>query len=283
MFPDQGLTKSDLITYYRKMAKQILPYLKDRPLVMHRYPDGIEGEDFYQKDEPEYFPEWIDTIEIELRKKGKQKLVNCNREATLLYLANQAAVTPHVWLSRKNRLEYPDRLVFDLDPPEGSFRLVQDGARDLKKLFERIDMRLFVMATGSKGMHLLLPLDAKSGFDEARKFAKVAAEKLVAGHPEKYTLETRKEQRKGRLFLDYLRNAYGQTSVAPYSLRARKGAPVAVPLDWKEAVSSNMKPDKYNHYNIFRRLGRKKDPWKDLDKYGYSIENGLAGLAKIDP
>ena len=281
MFPDHELTKAGLLNYYRKISKWIIPFLKDRPMVLHRYPDGIEGEDFYQKDIPDYFPDWIDRIDVELREGGRQTLVNCNRESTLLYLVNQGVVTPHVWLSRKGNLENPDRLVIDLDPPKEEFELVQEGARDLVQLFEMMGMRLFAMTTGSRGMHLLLPLDGKSGFDETRDFTRKAAEKLVAGHPEKYTVETRKDQRGGKLFIDYLRNSYGQTSVAPYSLRAGKGAPAAVPLDRNETSSAGMRPDRYNHKNIFRRLGQKENPWVDIDKTGYSVKKGLAELDRI--
>lgn len=281
MFSDQELTKAGLLAYYRKISHWIIPFLKNRPLVLHRYPDGIEGDNFYQKDIPEYFPDWIDRIDVALREGGQQTLVNCNRESTLLYLVNQGVVTPHVWLSKKGRLEYPDRLILDLDPPEGGFRLVQEAARDLMKLFDRMGMRLFVMTSGSRGMHLQLPLDGKSEFDETRDFAQKAAEKLVAAHPEKYTVEPRKDQREGKLFIDYLRNSYGQTGVAPYSLRARQGAPAATPLDRKEAVSAGMRPDRYNHENLFRRLGQKEDPWAEIDKHGYSVEKGLAEIDKI--
>lgn len=282
IFPGEGITKSRLVEYYQKMADRILPFLKDRPLTMHRYPDGINGKDFYQKDEPDYFPGWIDTAKVELREKGKQDFVVCNDEATLLYLANQASITPHTWLSKKQNPEYPDRLIFDLDPPEGDFGIVQDGARELKKLFDKLEMKSYVMTTGSKGMHVLIPLDGKSKFDESRDFAKAVAERLANENPGKYTTETRKNKRRGRLFIDYLRNAYGQTAVAPYALRARKGAPVATPLEWKEAMSKATGPQSFHHGNILRRLSQKKDPWRDMKKHQYNLNAARRRLEKFN-
>ncbi|MFO8065997.1 MAG: non-homologous end-joining DNA ligase [Bacteroidales bacterium] len=272
IFPDAGLSKKDLVNFYERMAEYILPYLKNRPLVMHRYPNGISGKDFYQKDQPDYFPEWIKTVKVKLREEGSRHMVLCNDEATLLYLANQASITPHVWLSTIKNLENPDRLIFDLDPPKGNFELVQDGAGDLKKIFDKLDMEAFVMTTGSKGMHVVVPLDGKTDFEESRSFAKKIAAKLADDMPDKYTTEVRTGNRRGRLFLDYMRNAYGQTGVAPYAIRARKGAPVATPLDWSEAVKKDMNAQKYNYKNIFSRLSAKDDPWKNINRHNYSLK-----------
>ncbi len=272
LFPGAGINKTGLIEYYRKMAGYMLPFLKNRPLVMHRYPNGIGDKDFYQKEEPDYFPDWISITKVKLRDGGSEEMVQCNDEITLLYLANQAVITPHIWLSTDDDLEKPDRLIFDLDPPEGNFELVQKGALALRKIFDDLEMKSFVMTTGSKGMHVVVPLDGKTGFDRSRDFAKKVADKLAADQPDAFTTETRKNKRNNRLFLDYMRNAYGQTAVAPYALRARDGAPVATPLDWDEAGKKNMNPRKYNHGNIFRRLSAKEDPWKEMNRHRYSIE-----------
>lgn len=282
IFPDQSITKSGLVEYYQKIAGYILPYLEDRPLTMHRYPDGINGKDFYQKDEPDYFPGWIDTVNVKLREKGNQDFVVCNDEATLIYLANQASITPHIWLSQRDHLNNPDRLIFDLDPPEGDFEIVQEAARDLKKLFDKLEMKSFVMTTGSKGMHVMIPLDGKSTFDESRDFAKAVADKLAERRPDQYTVEPRKDKRRGRLFLDYMRNAYGQTAVAPYALRARKDAPVATPLDWEEALSSKTGPRSFHMGNIFKRLSQKNDPWHEISRHHYSISKAHSKLQQTD-
>ena len=138
---------------------------------------------------------------------------------TLLYVVNQGSITPHVWLSKKDHLDKPDRMIFDLDPPEGNFDLVRKGARDLQDLFDELALTAFLMTTGSKGVHIVLPLDGKTSFDESREFASDVADYLAGKYPDRYTTETRKDKREGRLFIDYLRNSYGQTGVAPYSLR----------------------------------------------------------------
>jgi bifunctional non-homologous end joining protein LigD len=189
----------------------------------------------------------------------------------LIYCANQASITQHIWLSKKDKLHYPDKMIFDLDPPEGEFKVVRECAKDFRKLFDELEMAAFLMTTGSKGIHLVLPLDRKAEFDEVREFAKDVAHLLADREPEKYTVETLKKKRKSRLFLDYLRNSYGQTAVAPYSLRARKGAPVATPLDWDEVGKKDLNAQSYHVGNIFRRLGRKEDPWKDFFKKSNSL------------
>ena len=283
IFPDAGLTKKDLVEYYQRISEYILPYLEDRPMMLHRYPNGIDGKDFYQKEEPDYFPDWIDTIKVDVKKEGqdKQEFVNCNSEATLLYCANQASITPHVWLSKKDNLRHPDRMIYDLDPPEGEFEVVRECAKDFRKLFEELELNAFVMTTGSKGIHVVLSLDRKSGFEEVRQFAKDVANLLADRKPDNYTVETLKKKRKGRLFLDYLRNSYGQTAVAPYSLRARKGAPVATPLDWNEIGDKDLDSQSYHHGNIFRRLGSKNDPWKDFFKKQNNLTKARKKLDEI--
>ena len=273
MFPGQRITKEDLVEYYRKISEYILPWLEDRPVMLHRYPDGIDGKDFYQKAQPDYFPEWIDTIRVKVKKEGQdtQDFVNCNSLETLLYLASQATITPHIWLSKRERIENPERMVYDLDPPGGDFGIVRECAGDFKELFDELGLHVFLMTTGSRGLHLVLPLDGSTGFAESRQFARDAANLLSGRDPEKYTTEIRKEKRRGRLFLDYLRNSYGQTTVAPYALRAREGAPVATPVDWDEIGNSKLDSKSYRYANIFRRIGKKEDPWKDF----YGKKNSL--------
>lgn len=283
IFPDAEITKKELVEYYRKAAKTMLPHVEDRPMMLHRYPNGINEKDFYQKEISDYFPGWIDTIEVEVKKesKDKQEFVNCKSEATLAYIANQATLTPHVWLSKKKNLSHPDKMIYDLDPPKGEFEVVRECAKDFKKLFDELEMTVFLMTTGSKGMHVVLPLDAKSDFDQVREFAKDAANLLAGRQPEKYTVETRKNKRKGRLFLDYLRNSYGQTTVAPYALRARKGAPVATPIDWDEAGNSDLNSQTFHYGNIFQRLGNKSDPWKNFHKNPNSLDKARKKLDEI--
>ena len=267
-YPKAGITKGNVINYYRKIGETMLPYLKERPLIMHRFPDGIAEEGFYQKEKPDYFPRWFGETTVNLAKGGSQTLVVVNDISSLVYLANQGVLEFHSWLSRKDKASYPERLLFDLDPPKKSkdgFSLVKFAAYRLRDLLYEKKLQPFVMSTGSHGLHIVVPIIRHHGFDTVREYMKKIAEQLSEKYSEKITVEARKNKRRGRLFLDYMRNAYGQTSIVPYSLRALPGAPVAVPLDWDELPSLS-DPQKYTIKNIFKRLARKNDPWKDLFK-----------------
>jgi bifunctional non-homologous end joining protein LigD len=280
-FPDESYTKGDLIDYYRKIADYMLPYLEERPLVMLRYPDGIEGESFFHKNAPDYFPEWIKTESISKEEGGTVNHVICNNAATLTYIANQGCVTPHIWLSKRDKINYPDTLIFDLDPPGKDFGEVIFAAGKLRGLLENeLDIASFVKTTGSKGIHVEIPLLRKENFDKVREFAQNAAEVLANRYSERLTTEVRKNKRKGRVFIDVARNAYAQTAAAPYAVRAKPGAPVATPIEWDE-LDSGMSPQKYNIKNIFRRLSQKKDPWKDFRKHAQSISGPAEKLRKI--
>lgn len=270
-FPDDAITKGDLIEYYKQVAEFLLPYIKDRPLTMRRYPDGINRESFFQKEAGDYFPDWIDRVEVK-KEGGTVTHVLCNKTATLVYLANQASIELHPWLSRTSKLDYPDRLIIDLDPPGDDFGRARFAARALREIFEELDLRAFLKTTGSRGLHVLAPLDRSANFDTVRDFARDVARLLVRRHPDKLTIEARKEKRRGRLLIDIARNGYAQTAVAPYSVRAKAGAPVATPLDWDELSDNRLDSRRYNIKNIFRRLGRKADPWEGLARAARSLE-----------
>ncbi len=267
LFPEAGITKADVYDYYRKIWKQLKPYAEDRPMVLQRFPDGIKEEGFFQKKVPVYFPEWIDTIEVDIKQDNtKEDYVNCNREETIVYLSNQACLTLHVWLSKKQDLNKPDRIAFDLDPADDDFEKVRKAALSLKELFDKGNIPCFPMATGSRGLHVIIPLKGADDFDEVREIARQIAEKVVEKDKKIFTTETQKNKRNSRVFIDYLRNAYGQTTVLPYSPRALDEAPVAVPLSWDEVNDKDLGPRKYNIKNIFRRLSQKQDPWEDMHK-----------------
>jgi bifunctional non-homologous end joining protein LigD len=270
-FPGKGLTKGDLVEYYEKIAGAMLPHLKGRPLSMHRFPDGIEGKDFFQQEAPDYFPDWIETVTVR-KEEGEITHVICRNAATLVYLADQACVACHVWLGTADRIDRPDRIVVDLDPPGDDFTPVRKIALLLRDLIEELGLTPFVTTTGSRGLHVTVPLDRSSGFDEAREFAQGLAKLAEKRKPGEATTAQRKEKRGGKVFLDTNRNAYAQTAVAPYSVRAKPGAPVAAPLDWDEVADSGLSPQKYHIGNIFRRLSRKGDPWKGLQRHAKSLK-----------
>lgn len=271
-FPQDGLTKANLISYYRRIAEVMLPHVRQRPLSLQRFPEGIGAKGFYQKEAPDYFPDWIERVQIPVEAEDEtQPQVVCNYAATLVYLVNQGCITPHAWLSQADNLNQPDRLIFDLDPPGDDFDLVREAASILRDVLEEVGLTPFVMTTGSRGLHVVAPLDGRTDFDTVRAFARYLAEQLAAQQPEKFTTEVCKEKRNGRLFLDYLRNAYAQTAVAPYAVRPLPGAPVATPLDWDELNRPDLHSQSYTVNNIFQRLGQKADPWREIEQYGHAL------------
>jgi bifunctional non-homologous end joining protein LigD len=278
LFPEIGLTKGDLIDYATRIADAALPHLSGRPLTMQRFPDGIADEGFYQKDVPDYFPDWIDRVELD-KENGTVTHVVANRAATLVYLANQACITLHAALSRADRINFPDRLVFDLDPSDDDFDKVRFAALKIREALEAAQLVSFVQTTGSRGLHIVVPLDRSAPFDDVRAFAHVVGRHMAREHPDELTVEHRKSERGNRVFIDYLRNAYGQTSVAPYSVRARSGAPIATPLDWPEVEDDRLDPRKFSVGNIFRRLGQKDDPWHDIAEHAQSLDGARKALS----
>lgn len=279
-FPDSGLTKGDLVDYYRRIAEVALPHLRDRPLSMHRFPDGITGEGFFQKNLPDYFPDWFDREEMK-KEGGTVTYAIANDAASLVYLANQGCITPHLGLARRDKPDRPDRMIFDLDPSVDDFAKVQEAARLLKGELDELELPTFVQTTGSRGLHVVVPLDRSQAFDPVRDFAHRLVDRLAERHPKLLTVEHRKDKRGDRIFLDYLRNAYGQTAVAPYAVRAKEGAPVATPLRWSEAGAGDLGPRRYTIENIFRRLAQIEDPWADIGRNAVALGKARERLAKL--
>lgn len=255
IFPDLEITKLDLVKYYEKVADKMLPYLKDRPLTLQRFPDGINEDGFYQKNASDYFPDFIETISIDT-KEGTNTQVICNDKKTLIYLANQGTLTFHIWLSKKNDLHMPDKVVFDLDPPKDAFEQLKKATRKIGDFLSNEGKDPKLMTTGKNGFHIWYYVTNHKKFDDRREEIKEFAEKMEEKYPDILTTATRKEKRDHKVFVDYLRNAYGQTSVCPYSLRPIESAGVATPIGWNE-LQKIEKPDHYSHHNIFRRLGQK--------------------------
>jgi len=276
LFPISGITKNDLMVYYEKIADHLLPFLKNRPLTMQRFPEGIEEEGFFQKNVPLSFPDWIKTEEIR-KVGGWLNQVICDTNETLLYLVNQYVITFHTSLSTIDNIEYPDKLIFDLDCPRENFVLAIEGAKALRELLENdLGFKAFLMTTGSRGLHVIVPLQQKEDFNEVHAFSKVISNYIASCNPTKFTTAIRKDKREERLYIDYLRNSYGQTSVAPYSVRAIEKAPVATPIFWSELEDKNLNAQLWNIKNIFERLETRDDPWKDFHISGASIKNAKA-------
>ncbi len=275
LFPEIGITKGDLIDYYVKIADVMLPHISGRPLNLQRFPGGIEEEGFFQYQRSDYFPDWIKTV-ITPRASDRRQLIHrvvCNNQATLAYLANQAVITLYGWLARDKNIKKPDRLVFDLDPPQGNFTLVKQAAHWIRELMQELGMKPYVMTTGSRGLHVVAPIKSSREFDSVRDYAKAMAQYLASCYPEQLTVEQRRNKRKGRLYLNVMRNAYGQTMVLPYTVRARSLAPVAAPISWEELDSSELHAQTYTISNIFHRLGQRNDPWQAMDRHAVDVNN----------
>jgi bifunctional non-homologous end joining protein LigD len=273
LYPDTGLTKEDIVRYYRDVSEYILPHLKDRPLSLHRFPDGIKGKDFFQKQKPDYFPDWIDWKMFKKKEGGSTEYILCQNVETLVYLVDQACLVFHVWLSTAREPEHPDRLIFDLDPSGKDFDSVRFAAARLYGfLAQKLEITPFVKTIGSRGVHVVIPVDRSAKFDEVKNFAGRIAEVIARENRDKITTEISKDKRRNRLFLDIARNACAQTAVVAYSLRALAGAPVATPITWEELWDKKMFPQKYTIKNIKKRLASKTDPWKNINRHAISVK-----------
>lgn len=277
LFPQDGITKDALIAYYLAVSGRMLPLIQSRPLHVERFPRGIEAESFVQKEAPERYPDWITRITVE-KEGGRLTQVVCDNAATLAYLANQSCITLHVWLSRKERLNCPDRMIFDLDPSADDFEIVRSTAGALHSLLDELGLPAFVMTTGSRGLHVVVPLKPIADFDSVRAFAHEVAMELARRDPDRLTTEQRKEARRGRLFLDVGRNAYAQTAAAPYTVRARPGAPVATPISWSELEDRQLDSRSFTLCSLPRQLDRRGNPWKDIGERAVSLEAARKSL-----
>jgi bifunctional non-homologous end joining protein LigD len=268
LFPDDGLSKADLARYYAAVAEVMLPHLSGRPVNMQRFPDGIADGGFYEKKRPDHFPGWVDGVSVDTAD-GEQEQVVVKDARTLVYLAGQACVTPHVWLSRVDHLDAPDQLVFDLDPSADDLARVRRATRLLGDLLDELGLTTFLKTTGSRGYHVHVPLRPIQLFDDVRSFAREIASRLVELDPGLFTIEHRKAKRGDRVYVDVMRNGYGQTAVPPYAVRARPGAPVSTPIEWDEL--SRVAPAQHTITSVRRRLGQRADPWRSIRRHAQSL------------
>jgi bifunctional non-homologous end joining protein LigD len=236
-WPEDGYTKGDLIEYYRAVSPRLLAYLRNRPVVMTRYPDGIAGKSFFQKDAPGFRPAWIRTERM--WSEDTQREIDyfvCDDEASLLYVVNLGTIPLHLWASRVPTLERPDWCVLDLDPKGAPFDHVVEVARAAKALCDRIGLPVLVKSTGSSGLHLMIPLGRQCTHEQSRSLGELLARCLVERLPKIATIVRQVTQREGKVYVDYLQNGSGKLIVAPFSVRPLPGAPVSVPLAWREVT-----------------------------------------------
>ncbi len=279
---EEGYTKRDLVQYYHDIAPVILPYLRDRPMNLERYPDGIEGKSFYQKDAPDYFPDWIQTAQIESDSSGKiSRYVVCGDRETLVYLANLACIPLHPWSSRVETLKNPDFVIVDLDPdPDIPFSQVCQFALQVRQILDQLELESFPKTSGAKGLHILIPVQPEYDYSMIRSFAEIVARLSVHGHEEIATIDRSMSKRKGRIYVDYLQNGMGKTIVSTYCLRPRPGAPVSTPLQWGE-VGSAIRPEAFHIKSVFRRLDSKGDLFQEVLTRKQSLQDALVRLEHL--
>lgn len=274
LWPDDGVTKRDLLGYFEAVAPALLPALRDRPLSVKRCPNGIGGTTFFQKNTPAYAPPWVPTRRIwapSARREVRYAL--CNSTDVLRWLADQAAVELHPWLARVERLEQPDLMAFDLDPPEGQFDRAAQLALALGRLLDEVGLRGVAKTSGAKGVHVVVPLRPGPSFDEVRAAAAAIARLLEARVPDLATTAVRRAKRGGRVFVDVGRNAAGQHMVAVYSPRARPGAPVSFPVSWEDL--GQVRPQDFSLRTVPSLLAREGDRWKALRPRAQSLPRSL--------
>ncbi len=274
IFPEAGLTKRDLVGYYERVAEVMLPHIKGRPLTLQRFPNGIDAKGFMQKNVGKHFPEFIERVPVTHQSRETVYAVIHDAEG-LCYLANQGTVTFHIWTTRQPELHHPDHIVFDLDPPKGGFEGARAAAKDVRAMLDELSIESVVCATGSSGYHVVFPVRPDHDLAEVGRFCRLVAELLSRRHPDRLTTEFRKKNRKGRVFVDWLRNRPGQTVACPWTLRPRPGAPFVVPLDWDEL--DDTAPDDHRLAGLDRRLDH-GDPYAKLSPI--DLSSALADVTR---
>ncbi|HEX9652501.1 MAG TPA: non-homologous end-joining DNA ligase, partial [bacterium] len=280
LFPDDHFLKAELIQYYLKIAPTILAHIKGRPLSLVRYPDGIYGEKFYQKNRPEWAPEWIEYVT--LGEEAKDYIL-ATEEASLVWLANLACIELHQMHSRKPHFDRPDYFVFDLDPPEGyPFSDVVEIALALREHIASFGYHPFVKTTGGKGLHVLAPIEPKWDFHMAFEAAQAIAKPFVEAHAKETTLHIKKDARKGKVLVDIYRNRGGQSIVSPYSVRGRAGAPVSMPLSW-EQLAETSSPTDWNMQTVIEKVIEEGDAWEAVGAYAVALHTERKAAKTVKP
>jgi bifunctional non-homologous end joining protein LigD len=279
LFPEDGITKGELASYYEEIAPSILPHISGRPITMERYHRGIGEKGFYQKDVVKGFPDWLERVEAP-KKDGVVHHAVVRDTRGLLWLANQNSITPHVWVSRAPDLYQPDICVFDLDPMEEQPAVLRAAALLVRDLLSELGLPSWVKTSGSKGFHIAVPLDGKSGFGDVARFAHGVGRLAVKRDPEHLTQEFSKADRGSRILVDTERNGYSAMFAAVYAVRARKGAPVSAPCTWQELERSEVDPRTFTLRTMGKRLADAGDLWAEMLSQGQSLSSPIARLRK---
>ena len=281
MFPDEGITKGELASYYEMIAPLMLPHLRGRPITMERFHRGIAAPGFFQKDVSKGFPEWLERVEVPKHGGTVHHPIVTDTEG-LLWLANQNSITIHVWPSRAPKLYQPDVCVFDLDPMNADdLDTLRTAALNLRDLLAELGLPSWIKTSGSKGFHIVVPLDGKSDFGTVARFAHVVGRISVQRDPDHLTQEFSKVDRGGRILVDTGRNGYSATFAATYTVRAKLGAPVSAPCSWEEVESGEVGPKTFTLRTMSQRVAATGDLWADMLKIKKSLVRPIARLRKL--
>jgi bifunctional non-homologous end joining protein LigD len=277
LFPQDGITKGELAAYYEAVAPVMVPHVRMRPVTMVRYPQGIEKQSFWQKDVSKGFPEWLERVQVP-KKDGTVNHPVITDTRSLLWMANQNSIGPHVWTSRAPDVYFPDICVFDLDPAKDDDPAVRTAALQLRALLDEIGLPSWVKTSGSKGFHIVVPLDGKARHSDVERFANIVAQLLVQRDPKKLTQEFSKADRRGRIYVDAGRNGYSATFAAVYAVRAKHGAPVSAPCTWEEIERGDVGPRTFTLRTMADRLAAVGDVWSDMRKRRRSLTRAIEKL-----
>jgi bifunctional non-homologous end joining protein LigD len=280
LFPADGITKGDLAAYYESVGSIMLPHIHGRPVTMERYPAGIGQAGFLQKDVSRGFPAWLERVEVPKRG-GTVHYPLVGDMRSLLWMTNQNCVTPHVWTSRTPNLFHPDLCMFDLDPAQDDPLVLRQAALGVRALLDELGLPSWIKTSGSKGFHIVVPLDGSADFDEVAAFGQAVASALVQRDPQHLTLEFSKAERGGRIYVDVGRNGPSATFAAVYAVRARAGAPVSAPCTWDEVANGEAAPQRFTLREMPRRIEQSGDLWRDLHQHGRSLREPLARLSRL--
>jgi bifunctional non-homologous end joining protein LigD len=280
MFPDDGITKGELASYYEAIAPAMLPHIRGRPVTMERYPAGIKKPGFMQKDVSKGFPEWLERVEVP-KKDGTVNHPIVTNTRSLLWLANQNCITPHVWISRAPKVSWPDICVFDLDPSVDEPEVLRAAALALRGLLDELGLPTWVKTSGSKGFHIVVPLDGKASYGDVWRFANAVATVLVRRDPENLTLEFSKADRGRRILVDTGRNGYSATFAATYAVRPKPGAPVSAPCTWEEIERGEIGPQTFTLRTMNDRMEKVGELWSDLNRRKRSLRRPIEKLRRL--
>jgi bifunctional non-homologous end joining protein LigD len=277
LFPDDGITKGELAIYYETMAPVIIPHIRGRPLTMERYPAGIDKKGFWQKDVSKGFPAWLQRVAVP-KKDGIVHHPVITDARSLLWVTNQNAITHHVWTSRIPRLNYPDLCVFDLDPSTDDIAAVRGAAVGLRDLLAELGLPSWIKTSGSKGFHIVAPIDGKTDMDLVARFADAVGKAFVSLAPDRLTQEFSKADRRGRIYIDTGRNGYSATFAAAYTVRAKNGAPVSAPCTWDEVERGDVEPRSFTVRNMPQRIAEVGDLWAEMRRRRRSLTGPMERL-----